>query len=180
MSVRARLGLAEDLLRALAGGQLDLVVSTVRPRRRGLHSEPLCDEEFLLVAAPALLAELDPQLLVDDPATALQVLPLLAYDEDLPIVRRWWRHVLGVPPTGRAALVVSDLRGLRAAAAAGAGATVPRYLCADDLERGSLVQVVEPDDPPINTIYLAIRAATRNETHTAHACNALRLQARLW
>src|SRR5256885_8438029 len=55
VAVRTRLGLADDLLGELAAGQLDLVVSTVRPRRPGLRIEPLCDEEFVLVASPTLL-----------------------------------------------------------------------------------------------------------------------------
>jgi len=181
VSLRCRLGLAEDLLVELVTGQLDLVVSTVRPRRRGLHSESLCDEEFLLLAAPSVVAGLDAELLVAQPAKALQGLPLLAYAEDLPILRRWWRHVLGVAPTGRAVLVVPDLRGLRAGAVAGAGVTVlPRYLCADDLAAGRLASVLDTDDAPINTLYLATRTATLNEPHIAHARSSLVLQARLW
>jgi len=180
VAVRTRLGLAEELLSSLVAGDLDLVVSTVRPRSPGLRSEALCDEEFLLLAAPAMYAQVDRELLAEHPAKALQALPLLAYAEDLPIVRRWWRHVLGVPPTGRAALVVPDLRGLRAAAVVGAGITVlPRYLCASDLAAGRLVQVLETDDPPINTLYLA-RAANRNDPHVTHAWNALVLDARAW
>jgi DNA-binding transcriptional LysR family regulator len=181
VAVRARLGLADDLAGDLAAGMLDLVVSTVRPRRPGLHVEPLCDEEFVLVASPALLARLDPDLLADRPARALAGLPLLAYAEDLPVVRRWWRHVLGTAPPHRAALVVADLRGLRAAAVAGAGTTVlPRYLCADDLATGRLLTPVATDDPPINTLYLATRTATRQEPHIAHAWAALHHHARRW
>lgn len=179
--VRCRLGLADDLLAELVAGQLDLVVSTVRPHRRGLHSEPLCDEEFLLLAAPSLVTRLDADLLAAQPTKALQSLPLLAYAEDMPIIRRWWRHVLGCAPTGRAVVVIPDLRGLRAAAAAGAGATVlPRYLCTDHLASGQLVPVLDTDDPSINTLYLVTRAASRTEPHIAHAWSALLLQSRLW
>jgi len=181
VGLRCALGLAEVLLGELVNGQLDLVVSTVRPRRRGLHSELLCDEEFLLLAAPSVVAELDSELLAVQPAKALQGLPLLAYAEDLPILRRWWRHVLGVAPTGRAVLVVADLRGLRAAAVAGAGATVlPRYLCTEDLAAGRLVEVVETEDTPINTLYLATRLADLNAPHIEHARAALLRHALTW
>jgi len=181
VAVRTQLGLADGLLNDLADGHLDLVVSTVRPRRGGLYSEPLCDEEFLLLVSPTIVGHLDQQLLKEHPAKALQALPLLAYAEELPIIRRWWRHVLGVPPSARAALVVPDLRGLRDAATAGAGATVlPRYLCADDLASGRLVEVLTTDDPPINTLYLATRTAARHERQVAHAWATLLLQARHW
>lgn len=181
VTVRTQLGLAEDLLGDLADGRLDLVVSTVRPRRRGVRAEPLSDEEFLLLAAPRVAEQLDPRLLAEHPAHALATLPLLAYAEDLPIIRRWWRHVLRVPPPGRAVLVVPDLRGLRAAAAAGIGATVlPRYLVADELTDGRLVELLRTDDPPINTLYLATRTSTEDAPHITAARAALHLHARLW
>ncbi|MEU4428410.1 substrate-binding domain-containing protein, partial [Actinoplanes sp. NPDC024001] len=166
VDVRVRLGLADDLLAELVAGRLDLVVSAIRPRRGGLHAEPLCDEEFVLVGTPGM-----------DPAIA----PLLAYAEELPIVRRWWRHVLGAPPPKRAILVVPDLRGLRSAAVAGIGMTVlPRYLVVDELRAGTLLDLHPTDDPPINTIYLATRAAARDEPHVAAARSALLMQGRLW
>jgi DNA-binding transcriptional LysR family regulator len=181
VAVRTRLGLAQELLAELAGGRLELVVSTVPARRSGLHSEPLCDEEFVLVAAPAVASLVDEATLEDSPGKALRSLPLLAYAEELPIVRRWWRHVLGAPPAGRAVVVVPDLRGLLSAAVAGVGATVlPRYLCADDLEAGRLVEVLPTSDPPINTLYLVANAASRHEPHVAHAWAALLRQGRLW
>lgn len=181
VAVRTRLGLADDLLAELAAGRLDLVVSTVRPRRAGLHAEPLCDEEFLLVAAPVVAERVDQQVLDVDPARALAALPLLAYAEDLPIVRRWWRHVLGTRATARAALVVPELRGLLAAATAGLGATVlPRYLCAGDLQRGRLVDLYPTSDPPINTMFLVTRTSARDQPHVAHAWSALIQHGRSW
>ncbi len=181
VTVRTRLGLTDDLLGDLTSGQLDLVISTQRPRRPGLHVQPLCDEEFVLVASPAMAARLDPDLLAARPARALAGLPLLAYAEDLPVVRRWWRHVLGSPPPRRAALIYADLCALRQAALTGAGITVlPRYLCADDLTTGRLVTPVHTDDPPINTLYLATRTTTRHEPHIAHASTTLLQHARHW
>jgi len=181
VAVRTRLGMADDLLAELAAGRLDLVVSTVRPRRAGLHAEPLCDEEFSLVAAPPVAGRLDLAARGADLAAALATVPLLAYAEDLPIVRRWWRHVLGTAPTARAVLVVPDLRGLLAAACAGLGATVlPRYLCGGELERGGLVDLHPTADPPINTLHLVTRAAAREQPHVDHAWAALVRQGRSW
>lgn len=205
LRVRIRPGLADDLLAELAQGQLDLVVSTVRPRRRGLTAEPLFDEEFVLVASASLAADrlrwpVGPARaarpttpghaptpptgssgLTGAVVKALAGVPLLAYAEDLPIIRRWWRYVLGCPPPQRAALVVPDLRALRAAAVAGAGVTVlPRYLCADDLTAGRLVELLGTEDPPINTLYLSTRTATRQEPHVATARAILLAEARSW
>lgn len=181
VAVRARLGPAQDLLVELAEGRTDLVISTIRPRRSGVRAEPLCDEEFVLVAAPEVAAGLDADLLRATPARALEPLPVLAYAEELPVVRRWWRHVLGAPPPARATVVVPDLRALHAAAAAGLGITVlPRYLCATDLADGRLVEVVPVEDAPINTLYLAARPATADAPHIALARRELRRQAQSW
>jgi DNA-binding transcriptional LysR family regulator len=178
VAVRTRVGLADELLADLADGRLDLVVSTVRPRRRGLRYEPLCDEEFVLVASPQVA---NPLRRAENLARALQDTPLLGYAEDLPIIRRWWRHVLGAPPTGRAVLIAPDLRALQAAAIAGTGVTVlPRYLCADDLGTGRLVEILRPPDPPINTFFLAARLAARHDPHIAHAWTTLLKHAQTW
>ncbi|MBB2948712.1 DNA-binding transcriptional LysR family regulator [Actinoplanes lutulentus] len=165
ISVRVRLGLADGLLADLAEGRLDVVVSAVRLRRAGVYAEPLYDEEFTLVGAPGTGKEQ----------------PLLSYAEDMPIIRRWWRHVLGAPPPRRAALVVPDLRALRAAALAGIGVTVlPRYLIAGDLRAGTLVELHPTDDPPINTLYLATRVAVLHAPHVAATRTALLAAARSW
>jgi DNA-binding transcriptional LysR family regulator len=180
VSLRFTIGLADELLTQLATGVLDLVVATVRPRRRGLAAEPLWDEEFVLVAAPSWADRLTPSL-ADCGAKALLGVPLLAYSEEMPIVRRYWRQVFGVPPAGRAAIVIPDLRGIAAAAVAGAGVTVlPRYLCADQLAAGQLHLLLDPAEAPINTLYLATRLGAATQPHLVELRQTLRSQARLW
>ncbi|WP_372467474.1 LysR family transcriptional regulator [Microbacterium maritypicum] len=147
-------GLADELLEQLRMGSLDLVVSAVRPKGRALPTAALVDEEFVLVAAPSL--DLDPRrgITPDD----LESVPLLAYAHDVPILRRYWRHVFGVRLDREPALIVPDLRALAAAAVAGAGATVlPTDLISEELADGRLVVLRETDDPPINTLYAVRR-----------------------
>lgn len=147
-------GLADDLLEQLRVGSLDLVISAVRPRGRTLPSTPLFDEEFALVAAPSLGIEPSPGLA----PTAFEGAPLLAYDRDVPIVRRYWRHVFGIRLDRDPALVFPDLRALAVAAVAGAGVTaLPTYLIADELADGRLVDLRPTEDPPINTLHLVRR-----------------------
>lgn len=107
------LGLANDLLAALRSGQLDLVLSAVRPGA-GLTATPLTDEEFLLVGPPLLARTVDPRLLADDPARALEHLPLVAYSGELPIIRRYWRSEFGRRPKNATAVTVPDLRAVLA------------------------------------------------------------------
>lgn len=168
LQLRVTLGLPDRLLSELAEGALDLVVSTLRPRRRGLVVEPLCDEDFVLVAAAGWEGE--------GPDRA----PLIAYGENLPILRRYWRTVFDTRLTRAPAVVVPDLRGVLAAVVAGAGITVlPRYLCADELADGRLRLLLDPELAPINTLFLVSRAGAANPAGTAVRRHLL-LQARTW
>jgi DNA-binding transcriptional LysR family regulator len=148
------LGLANDLLDALRTGQLDLVLSAVRPAA-GFTATPATDEEFLLVGPPVLARTVDPKLLGEDPARALEHLPLVAYSDELPIIRRYWRSEFGERPKNPTAVVVPDLRAVLAAVIAGAGVSaLPRYLAEPALAAGSVELLHHPEIPPLNTLYL--------------------------
>ncbi|MEX0172228.1 LysR family transcriptional regulator [Streptomyces sp. LMG1-1-1.1] len=155
--LRVAPGLTEPLLDELRAGRHDLVIATFRPRGRTLVAVPLMDEEFVLVAAPVWADRLGHGLTGEGPA-ALHAVPLVTYAEDVPIARRYWRHVFGSRLSCPAAVTVPDLRGVLAAVVAGAGFTVlPRYLCDAELASGALVPLYEPEEPPINTGYLVQR-----------------------
>jgi DNA-binding transcriptional LysR family regulator len=142
---------------------------------------PLTDEEFVLVAGAGWAARIDRDRVARLGAAALRGVPLVAYAEDLPIVRRYWRAVFGTRPPGPAAVVVADLRAVLAATVAGAGATVlPRYLCADALASGALVALHEPEVPPINTLFLASRGGAEDEPAVAAVRRHLLTAAREW
>lgn len=164
--LRVTLGLADDLLSGLRAGRYDLVISTVRPRGRAIAATPLIDEEFVLVAAASWRGGRDG--------------PLITYADDLPIIRRYWRSVFGTRPPGEPAIVVPDLRAVRACAIAGGGVTVlPRYLCDEDLREGRLVTIHEPEIPPINTLFLATRAG-HVTPHVAAVRDRLLAASRTW
>ena len=151
LQLRVTLGLPDELAGALAVGSLDLMIATVRPRRRGLRAETLCDEEFVLVGGAGFTAG------------QLDQAPLVAYAENLPILRRYWRTVFGTRLTRPPAVVVPDLRGVLAAVAAGAGVSVlPRYLCAAELADGRLRLLADPELAPINTLYLVSREGSQH------------------
>lgn len=145
--VRVSFGLADDLLEALRAGALDLVVSAVRPRVRGVVASPLYDEEFVLVAAP-VWAE-----------TPIGEIPVVAYADSLPIIRRYWQSEFGRRPDAvRTAAVVPDLRGILTAVENGLGMSVlPDYLARPSLDTGRTVLLHHSDAPPLNTVHLAVR-----------------------
>lgn len=178
--IRTVTGLTDELLDGLRAGRHDLVISTYRPRGRRFAAVPLADEEFVLVAGPAWAERIGPGLAAVG-AAGLHGVPLVSYAEDLPILRRYWRHVLGTRLTTPPAVTVPDLRGVRSAVAAGAGVSVlPRYLCGRELADGSLVALLAPDDPPINTSYLVQRPGAPGNPHVALVRDLLARAGRTW
>ncbi|MFD3687264.1 LysR family transcriptional regulator [Nocardiopsis sp. NPDC058631] len=164
--LRVRTGPADGLLDELRSGRHDLVLSMVRPRGRALLAEPLVDEEFVLVASPSWARRIRRERLGRQGPSALCAIPLVAYDDDLPLLRRYWRHVFGVRLTCEPAVTVPDLRGVLAAVVNGAGVTVlPRYLCQEALDDGRLVTLLDPEEPPINTAYLVRRPGPMGHPH---------------
>ncbi|MGW2032771.1 LysR family transcriptional regulator [Streptomyces sp. NPDC001811] len=134
------------------------------------HRSAVRGAEGAAVAAPG---SFDPAVLHD--------VPLVTYAEDLPIARRYWRHVFGRRLTRTAAVTVPDLRGVLAAVAAGAGfGVLPRYLCQDLLESGALVALLEPEDPPINTGFLVQRPGASDNPDVARVRALLLRAARSW
>ncbi|MFC8716036.1 LysR family transcriptional regulator [Kitasatospora sp. NPDC057198] len=181
--LRVATGLTDPLLDELRSGRHDLVIATRRPTGRALTAVPLADEEFVLVAAPGWPSPAGqaPPAAPADLAEAIPRLPLVSYAEDLPIVRRYWRHVFGRRLHGRPAVTVPDLRAVRAAVAAGAGWSVlPTYLCREELATGALVPLLLPEDPPINTAYLAHRPEPAPNPHLAVVREQLLAAARHW
>ncbi|MGW5438141.1 LysR family transcriptional regulator [Nocardia asteroides] len=176
-----RTGLTDELLAGLRSGTLDLVIATARPRGRTVLAEPLADEEFVLVAAPAVAERIDSGLLAADGPGALRGLAIVSYAADLPILRRYWRHVFETRLETAPALIVPDLRAVLAAVAAGAGISVlPRYLCARELAEGILVPLLDPADPPINTGFLARRVGAPPRPHVDLVRARLLTAARTW
>ncbi|MCX4668945.1 LysR family transcriptional regulator [Streptomyces sp. NBC_01381] len=180
--LRVSTGLTDPLLDELRAGRHDLVIATARPRGRSLHAVPLADEEFVLVAAESWAERIGgPDRIAAEGPAVLHGVPLVTYAEDLPIARRYWRHVFGKRLTREASVTVPDLRGVLSAVIAGAGFSVlPRYLCRDALAAGSLVLLHDPQDAPINTGYLVQRPGSADNPHVALVRDRLIQSARAW
>jgi DNA-binding transcriptional LysR family regulator len=184
VQLRVTTGLTDDLLEELRAGRHDLVISTRRPTSRSLISEPFADEEFVLVAAPAWAEKLKGAESIEGQVlpAALADVPLIAYDADLPMIRRYWRYVFNDhPATATQLTTIPDLRGVRTAVVAGAGWTVlPKYLCRAELDSRALVLLHEPDEAPLNTAYLVRRPGGSANPHVATVRRHLLAAAKTW
>jgi DNA-binding transcriptional LysR family regulator len=108
-------------------------------------------------------------------------LPWLSYGPNLPIVRRYFRHVFGSEPPREAAQIIPDLRAIVKACVAGTGISVlPHYLCASSLHAGSLVVLHTPTEPPDNDIFLAWNRVAVNQPRIAFVREQLLKAAQSW
>ncbi|WP_413251457.1 LysR family transcriptional regulator [Streptomyces tendae] len=180
--LRVAQGLPEPLLEEMRVGRHDLVITTRRPRGRGLPSVPLADEEYLLVASPAWADRIAAHAGTDDDlCAALREVPLVTYAEDLPILRRYWRTVFGKQLTTRAAVTVPNLYAVLSAVNAGAGVSVlPRSLCQEYLDSGRLSLLHDPTEPPLNTLFLVQRPGAETNPDVLRVRELLRTAAHDW
>lgn len=170
LALRTAFGSAEETLEGLAAGHHDLAIATARPRGGLLTATPLCDEEHVLVAAPRWASRIGPALLRGEGARVLEHLPLVEVHESLPLISRYWSAVFDAKPDAAGTVIVPDLRAVLECVAEGAGLTVlPRYLCVEALERGTVVALLDPPVPPLRTYFLAVRTGTLALPHIARA-----------
>jgi DNA-binding transcriptional LysR family regulator len=155
---RVTLAVPETLIEQLSNNVIDLAVAGTKIAKSGTLYDPLYAEELALVASPYWVNLLPRQ--ADLNVEHLARVPLLAYDEDMPLISIFWESVFGIGLEERtAAVVVPNLRALMGLAMAGAGICVlPRYYCEGELQRGELVELLQPRNPPSNRLFLAYTA----------------------
>jgi DNA-binding transcriptional LysR family regulator len=162
---RVQFGLTKDLIQQLLTGQLDAVIATQKIMRSELAYQLVHEENFWLVAPPNMVIPLSSEQLQVDLTSLEQWLksqPLIAYSEDLPIVRRFWRVVFGRRLDTVPQLVLPDLRLIRQAVVSGLGFSVlPDYLCEDGINSNTLKLVLKPTNVVTNQIWLSYRKSER-------------------
>jgi DNA-binding transcriptional LysR family regulator len=161
---RVQFGLAQDLLEKLLEGQLDAVIATQQIARSDIEYQLIFEENFWLVAPPETVVPIESELQADLMPLErwLRTQPLIAYSEDLPIVRRFWRTVFGRRMDAIPKLVLPDLRMIRQAIHNGFGFSIlPDYLCKEMVTQGQLTLVLQPSSPVKNQLWLAYRKSER-------------------
>lgn len=132
----------------------------------GVHgiARPLT-EHFLLVLAPEMAKQLGRR----PTAERLARLPLIAFDEDLPLIRPVRTALFQFAPTLQAALTIADLHIIQDLVVKGHGWSVlPDYQCAEALESGRLVLIIPRQDAPTNNLYLVWNKTVMRNPRIVH------------
>jgi DNA-binding transcriptional LysR family regulator len=164
-------GLTQDLLKKLLDNQIDCAIATQKISKNELDYQPIFEEHFWLVGPPNLdlpLAKSTPQ--ADRAALEdwLSQQRWIAYSEDLPIIRRFWRVVFGRRLAINPQLIIPDLRSIRSAIAQGLGYSIlPDYLCRDWVANRQLTLILQPSEAVSNQLWLAYRKSERQSQQVA-------------
>ncbi|CBJ40461.1 transcriptional regulator, LysR family (plasmid) [Ralstonia solanacearum CMR15] len=158
--IRIHTGNRERIYSLLNASAADLAITASMPDEHSHGFARLLTERFLLVLAPQIAKQLGKRPSADK----LAGIPLIAYDEDLPLIRPVWTAMFRFAPTLQAALTIPDLRIIQDLVIKGQGWTVlPDYQCTDALESGRLVSLTPGKDAPTNNLYLVWnKASMRN------------------
>jgi DNA-binding transcriptional LysR family regulator len=181
VDIDVSLDTSRNLLEDLKASTVDMAISSVQPRCRGIDSTPLNDADLVLVASRGIADALPPGILEVDGARALENLPMVTNGESEPITRHYWETIFDTTPPARPALVVSDMRAVKSAAIASVGiAVLPSFLCAEEISCGDLLTLMEPEVPPITTFHLATRSGTLKDPSIARLHDHLLAAAKAW
>lgn len=149
--LRISIGNKAKIYELLATGSVDFAITASLPDEQSHGYVHLLTERMLLVYAPEYLKQLG-----RNPTGAqLKGVPLVAYDEDLPLIRTLWASTFEESLPIQAALTIPDFRMITKVVAQGQGWTVlPDFICADLIEAGQLVSPTKFDGAPLNNLYL--------------------------
>jgi DNA-binding transcriptional LysR family regulator len=160
-----RFGLTQELIAQLLNNQLDGVIATQKIAKSELEYQLIFEENFWLVGPPKREIPIVRDALQADLsflATWLRKQPWIAYSDELPIIRRFWRVVFGQRLDVNPQFVIPDLRSIRMAIAYGLGYSVlPDYLCREWIANGQLNLVLQPTQAVTNQIWLTYRKSER-------------------
>jgi DNA-binding transcriptional LysR family regulator len=154
-------GLVDELVSQLLNGEIDCAIATQKIAKPDLEYQRIYEESFWLVGPPDVKVPIAPDVMQVDLTgleSWLRLQVWIAYGEELPIIRRFWRVVFGRRLEVTAQVILPELRSIRSAVSQGLGFSVlPDYLCEPWVEAGQLQSILRPDQAVTNTIWLAYR-----------------------
>ncbi|MBW4515253.1 MAG: LysR family transcriptional regulator [Timaviella obliquedivisa GSE-PSE-MK23-08B] len=158
-------GLVQDLIEQLLAKQIDCAIATQKIAKPELEYQLIFEEHFWLIGPPTAVVpqSLDPtQMDLTALEQWLRSKAWIAYSEDLPIIRRFWRVVFGRRLDVNPQFIIPDLRSIREAIAQGLGYSIlPDYLCTEWISDRQLTLVLQPTKAVTNSIWLAYRKSER-------------------
>ncbi len=149
--IRIQTGNKQKIYELLASNSVDLAITTSIPDEKRYGFAHLVTERLLLVYSPLLAAAIGTAPSSD----SLKKVPLIAYDEDLPLVRTLWSERYQHSPDMQAALTVPDIRIIKKLVMKGHGWSVLSDIHVNhEIVSGALITPTKIENAPMNSLYL--------------------------
>lgn len=162
---KVRFGLASELIEQLKAGIIDVAIATQKIAQSDIEYQFLFEESFWLVGSPNISIPMGEDICQEDLTQLSQWLltqSWIAYSEELPIIRRFWRVVFERRIAVNPKLIIPDLRAIRQAVEYGLGLSIlPDYLCEEKVKENRLTLILKPTKPVTNQIWIAFRKSER-------------------
>lgn len=163
--LKLQFGLTQELIDQLLESHIDCAIATQKIVKPELEYQLIFEESFWLVGPPGIQFPFTQDQIKEDLTPLehwLKPQPWIAYSEDLPIIRRFWRVIFGKRLEVNPQWVIPDLRSIREAIAQGLGYSIlPDYLCKDWIFDHRLTLVLKPTKAVTNQIWLVYRKKER-------------------
>ncbi len=154
MNIRLRLqtGGRQFVVEQLEAGQADLAIMASAYQAPSMVSDRIAEETLIPVASPDWAARYWAE---SDGIEQLLDKPVIAYDEHLPLIDRYFQETIGRRCQQTAIATVPDLRIILRFLIEGQGYSVlPDYMCFEPIAKQQLVQLACSHRPPVNHLYL--------------------------
>lgn len=153
----------------------DLAITGSLPDPAGYDYQIIDSETLWLVMSPHVAESLSGASINYE---QLCHLPVISYDHDLPLIRRYFELIYNHACKSPVAAIIPDIRAIVAVVSAGVGYSVlPDYLCREALRSGHLVKVGAQG--PENHIYLVWRKGALKLPRVAFGKDMMMMHANL-
>ncbi|MGV4935254.1 LysR family transcriptional regulator [Serratia nematodiphila] len=164
-------GNRKKIYASLSEGTSQIGFTTSRPDQQRFGYEEIGQEKLIVVASASIAGEIAQS---DNVIEALSKLPLITYDEQLPLIREVFQEMPQFLAAIRPSLTVPDLRILERMIRHDVGWTVmPEYLCSQSIDEGQISEVDVFENLPVNSIYLVWNESALRNPLVMHVKNKI-------
>ncbi|CDG21516.1 putative LysR-family transcriptional regulator [Xenorhabdus poinarii G6] len=137
---------------SLNEGTSQIAITTSQPDAQKFGFQIIGKEKLIIVSSATMAANFKGKPIT---AELLESLPLIAYDEQLPLIRDVFKQIFGMVTDMQASITVPDLRIVERMIREHSGWTVmPEYLCQEEIDAGRIIKINLVEQMPENDIYL--------------------------
>ncbi|CBJ79308.1 putative LysR-family transcriptional regulator [Xenorhabdus bovienii str. Jollieti] len=146
------IGDRKKIYSSLNDGDSDLAFTTSCPDENKFGFEIIGKEKLIIVTSASIAAELKNKSISPE---ILEKYPLISYDNQLPLIRDYYKLVFGVEADILPSITISDLRVIGRIISDNNGWTVmPEYLCEDGFKSRKVFKINHNTNIPENNFYL--------------------------